>query len=762
MRTKKFPPGWILSPTGIGVQTQSFSFENNKPFLHYRWTVLQVQGESANSLQIAEVELLGKVLPGDVTQPGDALIASSGNSPGSEGVANAIDGQPTKYLNFDTIGVDGVPSGFVVTPAVGKTVVLGLTMQSANDAVERDPLMVRLEGSNDAAPTWEDGNWTVLYENEEVPSWVDTFPDGDRFMTQTFVFNNKRPYAHYRWTVLQVQGESANSMQIAEVELLGTSAPVDVTLPGDPIIASSGNNPGSEGVANAIDGQPTKYLNFDTIGVDGVPSGFVVSPSVGATTVIGLSMQSANDAVERDPLSIRLEGSNDGAPNWEDGDWTVIYENDEIPPWTEVFPDGDRFMTQEFYFDNNTAYLHYRWTVISVQGESANSMQIAEVELLAISEAADCSKAAFLTKPVATSVISGQTAEFFTKVNGPWPVQWHKNGEPIGGAIQTVYTTGPITSANAGDTYSVEIVGCESSEPVSAVLFDPGSGPVSIGVNFVGSGANGAPTQVLPTDIGGASLQAYWNNSVEDAPGTATGILDAVVNSRGEDSPVTVEWTGTNSWGAGTGTDDTNAKLLNGMIEGGNSVDEPSTIVFGDVPDGEYSMLIYSVARPLEFPVVDFHQVESDQRVYMMEENADAYNPAPVFRQVTSSDPDARGTGNYVRFDGIAPVDGTVTLSFWDDGDGAANSTINAIQLVEGASEKLRFTDIQFDPATRNVTLTWLSREGRSYTMGRSPDLADFEELTDGIEAEAGTTTTYVDENVPADLTDVYYQITEE
>ena len=34
-----------------------------------------------------------------VAQPGDPVIASSANSPGSEGVANAIDGKPTKYLN---------------------------------------------------------------------------------------------------------------------------------------------------------------------------------------------------------------------------------------------------------------------------------------------------------------------------------------------------------------------------------------------------------------------------------------------------------------------------------------------------------------------------------------------------------------------------------------------------------------------------------------------------------------------------------------
>ena len=54
-------------------------------------------------MQIAEVELLGEVLPGDVTQPGDALIASSDNSPGSEGVANAIDGQPYQIpqLRYD-------------------------------------------------------------------------------------------------------------------------------------------------------------------------------------------------------------------------------------------------------------------------------------------------------------------------------------------------------------------------------------------------------------------------------------------------------------------------------------------------------------------------------------------------------------------------------------------------------------------------------------------------------------------------------------
>src|SRR5690606_22864883 len=82
-------------------QTQTFTFPNSKPYRHYRWTVLETQGPSTCCMQVAEVELLGSVVPGDVTQPGDTIFASSVNSPGSEGVANAIDGSQTKYLNFD-------------------------------------------------------------------------------------------------------------------------------------------------------------------------------------------------------------------------------------------------------------------------------------------------------------------------------------------------------------------------------------------------------------------------------------------------------------------------------------------------------------------------------------------------------------------------------------------------------------------------------------------------------------------------------------
>ena len=111
----------------------------------------------------------------DVTQPGDPLIASSPNNPGSEGVANAIDNQPTKYLNFDA--ATAIPVGFIVTPSVGLTRVTGLAMQSANDAPERDPKDVRLEGSNDDTVTgWTNGNWTVIADIS-VPALYGAVPD---------------------------------------------------------------------------------------------------------------------------------------------------------------------------------------------------------------------------------------------------------------------------------------------------------------------------------------------------------------------------------------------------------------------------------------------------------------------------------------------------------------------------------------------------------------------------------------------------------
>src|ERR1051325_7913320 len=355
-----------VAPFTTRFQKQTIFFDNNTPYLVYRLmfpTVVNAPS-TANSMQIAEVELLGYLAPTDVTQPGDPLVPSSNNNPGSEGVANAIDNVTgTKYLNFDAAN-NALPTGFTVTPGVGGTLVSGITLTSANDAPERDPATFVLSGTLD-------GSNFVQIASGAVP------PFRSRFYKNYIFFNNTRAYKSYRLmfpTVVNAPS-TANSMQIAEVELLGVIAdvPQDVTQPGDPLVPSSNNNPGSEGVANAIDNVTgTKYLNFDAAN-NAKPTGFTVSPRSGLTLVSGLTLASANDAPERDPASFQLLGSYDGS------NFVQIASN-SVAPFTT------RFQKQTIFFDNNTPYLVYRLISPTAANapSTANSVQIAEVELLGV------------------------------------------------------------------------------------------------------------------------------------------------------------------------------------------------------------------------------------------------------------------------------------------------------------------------------------------------------------------------------------------
>src|SRR5688572_4490367 len=158
----------------------------------------------------------------DVTQPGDTIVGTSANTPPSETVANAIDNQPTKYLNFDRLN-----TGFTVTPRVGLTVVQMLTLTSANDAPERDPVDFTLEG------TYDGSNFTAIASGP-VPAFT------NRYHKVAVAFSNNIPFIAYRLIFPNVVGGTC-CMQIAEVELLGFLAPGDVTQPGDPIVGSSAN-----------------------------------------------------------------------------------------------------------------------------------------------------------------------------------------------------------------------------------------------------------------------------------------------------------------------------------------------------------------------------------------------------------------------------------------------------------------------------------------------------------------------------------------
>ncbi|MCZ7640332.1 MAG: hypothetical protein M5U12_32320 [Verrucomicrobia bacterium] len=153
----------------------------------------------------------------DVTMPGDWIVTSNSDdrSPAVERVPNAIDNNVlTKYLNFgnDTDQAPPFvgPVGLTVKPGAGASVVTGLAFTSANDAPERDPAAYKLEGSNDGT------TFTLISEGPVGPFSA-------RFIRQEIGFANTVTYTTYRLSIPSVANNAtANSMQFAEVELLGT------------------------------------------------------------------------------------------------------------------------------------------------------------------------------------------------------------------------------------------------------------------------------------------------------------------------------------------------------------------------------------------------------------------------------------------------------------------------------------------------------------------------------------------------------------
>jgi len=185
----------------------AFYFANDRSFTRYQVLFPSLKNSgSANSMQISEVALIGEIINSDVTTPGDTISGSSSNYPESESPPNAIDNNYlTKYLNFDKGN-----SGFTVTPSIGPTIISTITLTTANDKPERDPASVTIRGS-------ADGNNFV-----DIVVGLSTPLSDERGSTESFEFQNNNYYSSYQilFPTLKDSG-LANSMQIAEVELLG-------------------------------------------------------------------------------------------------------------------------------------------------------------------------------------------------------------------------------------------------------------------------------------------------------------------------------------------------------------------------------------------------------------------------------------------------------------------------------------------------------------------------------------------------------------
>jgi hypothetical protein len=209
----------------------------------------------------------------------------------------------------------------------------------------------------------------------------------------------------------------------------------------------------------------------------------------------------------------------------------------------------------------------------------------------------------------------------------------------------------------------------------SACACATGASGASIGINFVGGNANGAPTSLDPGDVAGITgfAQGNFNNLTGSSSLNA-----ALVDSTGTPSGITFDFTAAGTWGSGTGTGNANLKLFNGYADGTDN--GTNFYAFNNVPAGIYALVIYSL--PDNFDSRDEHFVVNGNlatTTYLSAEAGASFVDNGFVRATATTLNGPGSVGNYVQFDNVSPVAGVI--SFTGTSDNFRNFA-NAVQLV--------------------------------------------------------------------------------
>ncbi|HEX3799703.1 MAG TPA: immunoglobulin domain-containing protein [Verrucomicrobiae bacterium] len=165
-------------------------------------------------------------------------------SPAGETASSLVDGTLAPYLNYGTSGTniapfDG-PVSFVITPAVGSSIVYALRFYTTANSAASDPADFMLEGSNDSGT-----NWTEI-----VPDQALALPDTRNLDTVSAInvtndvlqevdFANTSGYTSYRVTFNNTKtNTTAAGLQIGEIQFLGSLTPIAPGITTQPFPAS--------------------------------------------------------------------------------------------------------------------------------------------------------------------------------------------------------------------------------------------------------------------------------------------------------------------------------------------------------------------------------------------------------------------------------------------------------------------------------------------------------------------------------------------
>jgi hypothetical protein len=211
--------GSISGAQTTSLQLSKVSLTNSG--LNYRVVVTNAVGSVTSSVAVLTISSTAA----NLATPTDGIAIYNGSTPDAETVDHAIDGLTSKYLNYGFNGANTPfvgPAGLLWTPSVGRTIVTGLRIFTANDATERDPANYVLEGSTDGGAhfTLISSNLLTLPVGRNEPA-LDIDPSTQYFGEASFA--NTTAFTYYRLSFTKVRDNASSlAVQFAEVQFLGT------------------------------------------------------------------------------------------------------------------------------------------------------------------------------------------------------------------------------------------------------------------------------------------------------------------------------------------------------------------------------------------------------------------------------------------------------------------------------------------------------------------------------------------------------------
>ena len=201
-----------------------------------------------------------------------------------------------------------------------------------------------------------------------------------------------------------------------------------------------------------------------------------------------------------------------------------------------------------------------------------------------------------------------------------------------------------------------------------------------IGVQFT---SHGSPA-LASSDVAGLVPQSNFNVVPVNAQGQMTGVAgEPLRNSAGSPTPVTLSLLSDDGWSTSTSTTSPDGVLLNGEDKSTPGTGSPTaTYTLSGVPDGNYTLIVY-IENDTPFNNAN---INLGPTTYYVTDEA-VTGGVPPFARASSTSPATRDVGNYVEFDNVATVGGTLTFSQTYDSGGNGTSAVNGFQLLSAVPE---------------------------------------------------------------------------